>query len=67
MIEGKITNIVLVKGQFQVFAIIDGNQESNTFLPVVTAPEILTWLDERVAYYTELREKEILLQSELLD
>ncbi len=65
--ETKITNIVLDKDRFTVFAKILGNEEINTFMPEVTAQDIRNWISERVAYYQSLHEKEEELKDELMN
>lgn len=65
--ETKIKNITLSGDRFQVFAVICGNEEVNTFMPDVTASVIKEWVAERQAYYEELKTKELELQEELLN
>lgn len=64
--ETQITNIVLEGNRFRVFATIEGNNEVNTFMPEVKAQDIKDWVFEREKYYQELKEKEALLQEELI-
>lgn len=65
MIE--ITNIVLNKDRFTVYALIDGVEESNTFMPEVTAQDIKDWCNERLAFYEGLNIKLEELKNELVD
>lgn len=69
MEETKITNIILNGDRFQVFAIIKGNQEVQTFLPDVVASDIIQWLDERNTYYNnlEIRKQELLAELNVID
>lgn len=62
----RITNIVLDGDRFRVFATVNGNDEVTVFPASVTALDIRTWLDARVAYYEELLAKEAELKDELL-
>ena len=61
----QITNITLNNERFTVYALIDGIEESYTFLPEVTAKEIIEWCENRVAYHKELKEKLVDLKEEL--
>lgn len=60
-----IKNVVLEKNRFRVFIEIDGNEETNVFLPEVTAQEIKDWHAEREAYYAFLKSREEQLKQEL--
>lgn len=63
----KINNIVLEKDRFMVFYTIDTFEETFTFMPEVTAPEIINFIKERKAYYESLEVKEDALKDELLN
>jgi len=64
--ETRITNIVLEKDRFIVFALINGNEEVNVFMPEVTAKDIQAWVIEREAYYASLDTKLEELKAELI-
>lgn len=65
----RITNIILNVDRFQVFALINGIEEKNTFMPDVTAADILAWVEERVAYYASLnlRRQQLLEELNVID
>ena len=65
--DTRITNIVLDRNRFTVFATIIGNEEINTFHEEVTAQDITAWVDERKAYYQMLLDKESSLIEELVN
>jgi hypothetical protein len=59
----EITNIVLEKDRFKVFATINGVEKVNLFKPEVTAKEIIDWVQTEAQYYEDLKAKEIELKS----
>ena len=68
MVIGIITNIVLDKNRFLVFVdFSNGIQETNVFMPEVTAQDIRDWVLERQVYYDDLETKEQALKDELLN
>jgi hypothetical protein len=58
MNETKITNIVLDKDRFTVFATILGNEEEKTFTEEVTVKDIREWVRDQKQYYQGLKNKE---------
>ena len=68
MITGKITNIVLDKDRFKVYASFDnGANEVNTFLPDATINTMLVWLKGRIDYFQSMQDQELVLQQELIE
>lgn len=65
--ETRITNIVLEKNHFIVFATILGNEETMGFDENATAENIKQWVIDRKAYYQDLKTKEEELKEDLLN
>ena len=65
--DTRITNIVLDRNRFTVFATILGNEEVTTFTEDVTAQDITAWVEERRVYYQTLLDKEASLIEELVN
>ena len=70
--ESTITNIILEKENFKVFYKIENDEgflfeSNNYFNGEVTAQKIRDFIQEKVIYFNDLKDKEELLKNELIE
>jgi hypothetical protein len=62
----EIKNIVLNVNRFRVYIVLEnGVEENEIFMPEATSKDILVWVQQRLLYYQELKDKETQLIKDL--